>query len=93
MANKKVWVAKCSDNLGKLHDFELSPRFADIRECQKFINENCKIMEFLLDEVFNKILIGGHYENGVAHYKFCLGGSFIRCYNLEQKRFCDGFDF
>lgn len=92
MANK-VWVAKCSDNLGKLFEFELSPRFADVQECQKFIDEHCQIMEFLLDECFNKILYGGHYENGVPHYKFCIGGRFIRCYNVQQKRFCDGFDF
>lgn len=93
MNDKKCWVAKVSDNLGNLFDYELSPRFESIYDCQKFIDEHCTILEWLLKKAFDVILVGGHYDNGQRKYSISFGGSFIRCYNIKQQRFADGFDF
>lgn len=87
-----MWVAKISDNLGKLFDYELSPRFESIYECQKFIDENLKDIETSLSYAFIKILFR-KYEKGILSPSLFISGRFIRCYNITQKRWCDGFDF
>lgn len=91
---KKRYVAKISDNLGKLHDYELSPRFDTIQDCLKYINTNRGVIkiEIFLYQAFSTLLVGNHFENGKAMYSFCFGGSFIRVYDLEQGRFIAGFD-
>lgn len=90
----KEWVAKCSENLGKLFtDYELSPRFENAQECQEYIDKNLKIVEYLLKEAFHQIILKNNWKDGKQQYQLSLGGSMIRCYNIKQKRFADGFDF
>lgn len=90
----KKWVAKCSENLGKLFtDYELSPRFESAQECQEYIDKNLQIIEYLLYTAFQKIIWGNHWKDEKRQYLFSLGGKMIRCYNIKQKRFFDGFDF
>ena len=88
-----MWVAKCSENLGRLFDYELSPHFKDVRDCQDYIDKNLKVIEFLLSQAFSKIIYGNQWKNGKQLYQISFSGSMIRCYNLNQKRFADGFDF
>lgn len=91
MSKRKCWVAKCSDNLGKLHDYELSPRFESIYDCQQYIDDNLKFLEGRLDDIFTEILL--FHGKSTGHYFITLGGSFIRCFHVYQKRFATGFDF
>lgn len=86
-----MWVAKISDNCGKFFDYDLSPKFDDIMDCQKYINEHLKDIEKLLQDAFKLIL--DQYDSVTGHFTISFGGSFIRCYNVEQHRFCTGFDF
>lgn len=92
---KNRYVAKCSSNLGRLFDYELSPRFDDPRKCLEFIekDKNIIIIEYLLSRAFYSIN-GFYYENNERKEKFFFSyGTMIRVYDLEQDRFCTGFDF
>lgn len=86
-----MWVARVSNNLGKLFDYDLSPKFNDIYDCQKYIDEKLKEIEKKLQNIFDEILT----QYNIVNKRFCInfGGHFIRCYNIEQQRFCTGFDF
>lgn len=92
---KNRYVAKCSVNLGRLFDYELSPRFDDPRKCLEFIEKDKEIIliEDLLSRAFYKIN-GFYYEDNKRIEKFFFSwGSMIRVYDLVQDRFCDSFDF
>lgn len=81
---KKRYEARVSDNLGKLHDYNLGPSFNTIQECQNYIDTKLCLIEELLSSAFSKILWLNH--------QICLSGSFIRVYDTQQKRFITGFD-
>lgn len=92
---KNRFVAKCSVNLGKLFDYELSPRFEDCRDCLEFIHsdKSCCLIEHYLTQAFYE-LNSFYYKDGVKHRQFHLNlGSWVRVYDLDDKRFCDCFDF
>lgn len=86
-----MWVALVSDNLGVFHNYNLSPKFNSIYSCQEYINEHLQELEEYLTKAFKIILKQDADIN--KNYRICTGGSFIRCYNLSQHRFCTGFDF
>lgn len=81
-----MWVAKISDKLGVLFDYDLSPKFRSIYDCQEYIDNNLKELEGKLCSIVNEC----DFKVGKLVFRF---GSFIRCYNIEQKRFADSFDF
>ena len=82
-----MWVARCKVIDGTLIDKDLSPRFKDIYDCQKYIDENLKILEYLLSEV--QSFIDLRIDKNIK-FRF---GNYIRCYNVTQKRFCTGMDY
>ena len=81
-----MWVAKMKIVDGTIIEKELSPRFDDVHACFDYISRKLCILEYLAEqmqkfidcEVDNKLVI--------------RMGSYIRPYNIEQKRFVDGFD-
>lgn len=92
---KKRYVAKCSSNLGRLFESELSPRFDNPRDCLEYIQNDKDIIliEEYLNRAFYKIN-SFYFEDNIRKEKFfCSFGSMIRVYDLEQNRFCDSFDF
>lgn len=82
-----MWVARCKVINGTFIDKDLSPKFKSIYDCQKYIDDNLKILEYLLKQVQQFVDID--IDKKIV-FRF---GSYIRCYNLSQNRFADGFDF
>lgn len=81
-----MWVARLKI-FNIEYDKDLSPRFNDIYECQKYIDDNLQVLEYLLSEV-------QHFIDCKIDKKLTFRlGNYIRCYNVEQKRFAVGFDF
>lgn len=81
-----MWVAKFKNFDGSVCNKELSPRFESIIDCQNWIDNNCKVLEYLLSHALREL---DRIENVC-----CIRlGSLVRCYNIEQQRFCTGFDF
>ena len=85
-----MWEARVSDNLRGFFDLKISPKFRSLEDCDKWIKENCKEIEELLDQAYRKLLDKQGEQTGNYYFYF---GSFIRPYNTTQKRFVSGFDY
>lgn len=85
------WTPRISDNLGKLHELEIGPKFSSIYQCQKYIDDNLQDLEQKLKIAYSSIL--KQSDSITGKWTITTGGSFIRCYNIKQKRWADGFDF
>ena len=80
------WVARCKIFGVEIED-NLSPIFDSVYQCQKYIDNNLEVFEYLLDKI-------QEYKDLSIDNKFVIRiGNYVRCYNLTQKRWCDGFDF
>ena len=86
-----MWVARTKNIDGTTNNKNLSPKFESIYDCQKYIDQNLQVLEFLLTEVLRYIDFNIDYKND-KKLKI-RWGNMIRCYNLEQERFCDSYDF
>lgn len=91
----KRYVAKCSANLGKLFNYELSPRFDNSIDCLEYIQNSKDIIliEEYLSSAFYRINSFYFEDNKKKQKLFFSSGSMVRVYDLEQNRFCDSFDF
>lgn len=78
-----MWIAKNKDT-GK----EYPKKFKSIYDCQDYINTE-------LNEDLRKA--NDEYVKRFRNHNFGFPPMFycnrILCWNIEQKRFCDGFDF
>lgn len=83
---KKVWTARMKIIDGTMIEKNLSPLFSDINECQEYIDKNLKIMEYLCEQLQQE------YDHNQKIFAIRFG-NYIRCYNVDQQRFCNGMDF
>ena len=77
---KEMWIAKnraTNEEYGKTYD--------SIMDCQNYIDTKLKVLNkfYKLVEEEKRDLFKTNYN----------GANIIQCYNKEQKRWCDGFDF
>lgn len=78
-----MWIAKNKDT-----GFEYPKKFNDIMDCQKYIDKELK------DDLLKakKDFVLGYMDSHKGAIPFFFSNR-ILCWNVEQKRFCDGFDF
>lgn len=78
---KKMWIAK-----NRLTNEEYGKEYDSAYECSDYIKNELRTLNMLYEMLCKE-------EEHLGFIKYYNGATIIQCYNKEQKRWADGFDF